>query len=71
MPPVLPGGFSTLDHQGNPKFSSRSFIVLGLLGFVFFFPSLLQFYFPIVSSFEYFSGPMLDILEFTPDQGTK
>ena len=37
MPPVLPGGFSTLDHQGNPMFSSRSFIVLGLLGFFFFF----------------------------------
>ena len=59
-----------LDHQGSPKFSSRSFVVLGLLVF-FFFSSLLQFYFPIVSSFEYFSWPILAILEFTPDQGTK
>ena len=47
MPPVLPGGFSTLDHQGNPKFSSRSFIVLGLLGFFFFFLHFFSFIFPL------------------------
>ena len=31
----------------------------------------LPFYFRIISSFEYFSGSMVDILEFTPNKGTK
>ena len=52
-PPVLPGDSQPLDHQGSPKFSSRSFVVLGLL---LLFSSRLQFYFPLSVLLNIFLG---------------